>query len=112
MSYIQSERRDLYQPYAHLLVERAPPTASAKAASEEDAGDFDRADDPCQDLCHGGPTACGGRRAICDPPADPHEGTTTFHDVSFGGITVENKTRPGAAGRDLPTTSPMWWTTT
>ena len=50
--YIQSERRDLYQPYAHLLVEKGAAyyCFCEKAASEEDAGDFDRADDPCRDL--------------------------------------------------------------
>ena len=93
--YIQSERRDLYQPYAHLLVEKggAYYCFCEKAASEEDAGDFDRADDPCRDLS---PEEARQRVEAGEPyvirQRIPHEGTTTFHDVSFGDITVENKT--------------------
>ena len=93
--YIQSERRDLYQPYAHLLVEKGAAyyCFCEKAASEEDAGDFDRADDPCRDLS---PEEARQRVEAGEPyvirQRIPHEGTTTFHDVSFGDITVENKT--------------------
>ena len=93
--YIQSERRDLYQPYAHLLVEKGAAyyCFCEKAASEEDAGDFDRADDPCRDLS---PEEARQRVEAGEPyvirQRIPHEGTTTFHDVSFGDITAENKT--------------------
>lgn len=50
--YIQSERRDTYGRYAELLVERghAYYCFCEKAESEEDSGEFDRADDPCRDL--------------------------------------------------------------
>ena len=50
--YIQSQRRDLYLPYAQLLVEKGAAyyCYCEKAESEEDSGDFDRADDPCRDL--------------------------------------------------------------
>ena len=93
--YIQSERRDLYLPYAQLLVEKGAAyyCFCEKAASEEDAGDFDRADDPCRDLS---PEEARQHLAAGKPyvirQRIPHEGTTTFHDVSFGDITVENKT--------------------
>ena len=93
--YIQSERRDLYQPYAHLLVEKGAAyyCFCEKSESEEDAGDFDRADDPCREL----DPAEALRRVEAGEPyvirqKIPHEGVTTFHDVSFGDITVENKT--------------------
>ena len=81
--YIQSERRNLYGKYAELLVERGAAYS----------GDWDRAEDPCRcmsaeeiqaNLDAGKPYVI--RQKI------PHEGTTTFHDVSFGDITVENQT--------------------
>ena len=93
--YIQSERRDLYQPYAHLLVEKGAAyyCFCEKTESEEDSGEFDRADDPCRDL----DPAEARRRVEAGEPyvirqKIPHEGVTTFHDVTFGDITVENKT--------------------
>jgi len=92
--YIQTERRDLYAKYAHLLVEKghAYYCFCEKAESEEDAGDFDRPDDPCRDL---DPTAAKARVEAGEPyvirQRIPKEGTTTFHDVVFGDITVENK---------------------
>ena len=48
--YIQSQRRDLYLPYAQLLVEKGAAyyCFCEKAESEEDAGDFDRGEDPCR----------------------------------------------------------------
>ena len=65
-----------------------------KAESEEDSGDFDRADDPCRNLSAGGSgqaNLAAGKPYVIRQRI-PHEGTTTFHDVSFGDITVENKT--------------------
>ena len=93
--YIQSERRNLYGKYAELLVEKGAAyyCFCEKTESEEDSGNFDRADDPCLDLSQeeiqakldaGMPYVI--RQRI------PKEGTTTFHDVSFGDITVENST--------------------
>ena len=93
--YIQSERRDTYGKYAELLVERghAYYCFCEKAESEEDSGEFDRADDPCRDLSLEDAKA---RVAAGEPyvirQRIPKEGTTTFHDASFGDITVENKT--------------------
>ena len=93
--YIQSERRDLYLPYAQLLVEKGAAyyCFCEKTESEEDSGDFSRGDDPCRDLT---PEEVQANLAAGKPwvirQRIPHEGTTTFHDVSFGDITVENKT--------------------
>ena len=50
--YIQTERRDTYGKYAQLLVEKghAYYCFCEKAESEEDSGEFDRAEDPCRAL--------------------------------------------------------------
>ena len=93
--YIQSERRDLYLPYAQLLVEKGAAyyCFCEKEESEEDSGDFDRADDPCRSLSAEEVAAnlAAGKPYVIRQRI-PKEGTTTFHDVSFGDITVENKT--------------------
>ncbi len=92
--YIQSERRDLYGKYAKLLVERghAYYCFCEKAESEEDSGEFDRGDDPCRDLS---PAEVEEKLAAGLPyvirQRIPREGSTTFHDISFGDITVPNK---------------------
>ena len=93
--YIQTQRRDTYGKYARLLVERghAYYCFCEKTDSEEDAGDFNRAADPCRDL----PPAEAQARVDAGEPyvirqKIPREGTTTFHDAIFGDITVENKT--------------------
>ena len=93
--YIQSERRGLYSKYAHLLVSKGAAyyCFCEKTESEEDSGEFDRGDDPCRDLS---PEEIQANLDAGKPyvirQRIPHEGTTTFHDVSFGDITVENKT--------------------
>ncbi len=91
--YIQSERRDTYGKYAHLLVERghAYYCFCEKKESAEDAGEFDRAEDPCRAL---DPAEALARVAAGEPyvirQKIPREGSTTFHDAIFGDITVEN----------------------
>jgi len=91
--YVQTERRPFYGKYAELLIERghAYRCFCEKAESEEDAGAFDRGDDPCRGLS----ADEAERRAAAGEPfvvrqRIPHEGTTTFHDEIFGDITVEN----------------------
>ncbi len=90
--YIQTERRDLYAEYAHLLVEKGAAyyCFCEKTESEEDSGDFDRAADPCRDL---DPAEAKARVEAGEPfvirqkiPA----GTTTFSDAIYGDITVDN----------------------
>ena len=93
--YIQSERRGLYGKYAHLLVAKGAAyyCFCEKTESEEDSGEFNRGDDPCRNLS---PEEIQANLDAGKPyvirQRIPHEGTTTFHDVSFGDITVENKT--------------------
>ena len=93
--YIQTERRAFYGEYAKLLVEKghAYYCFCEKTESEEDSGEFNRADDPCRDL----PLEQALERVAAGEPyvirqRIPHEGQTTFHDVVFGDITVENNT--------------------
>ncbi len=93
--YIQSERRSLYGKYAKLLVEKGAAyyCFCEKTESEEDSGNFDRAADPCRSLSQEEIDAnlMAGMPYVIRQRI-PREGTTTFHDVSFGDITVENKT--------------------
>ncbi len=92
--YIQTERRGLYGKYAELLAEKGSAyyCFCEKTESEEDSGDFNRAADPCRSLSL--------EEALAKKNAGlpyvirqkiPEEGFTTFHDASFGDITVENK---------------------
>ena len=93
--YVQTERRPFYKEYAELLMSRghAYRCFCEKTESEEDSGQFDRADDPCRGLSQAESDACA---AAGEPyvirQRIPHEGTTTFHDEIFGDITVENTT--------------------
>ena len=91
--YIQSQRRDTYGKYARLLAEKggAYYCFCEKCASEEDTGDFDRADDPCRDL----PLEDTLRRAEAGEPyvirqKIPREGVTGFDDMVYGHIEVNN----------------------
>ena len=91
--YVQTQRRPFYGKYAELLVERghAYRCFCEKTESEEDTGDFNRAADPCRSLSK----EEADRRAAAGEPyvirqRIPAEGTTTFHDETFGDITVEN----------------------
>ena len=95
--YIQSERRDLYRqlrPPAGGKGRRLLLLLREGRSPRRTAGDFDRGDDPCRDLSPGGGPGSNldaGKPYVIRQRI-PHEGTTTFHDVSFGDITVENKT--------------------
>ncbi len=91
--YVQTERRELYLPYARRLVERGQAyyCFCEKTESEEAAGDFTRADDPCRDLSE----AEVRRRLDAGEPwvirqKIPREGETTFHDEIYGDITTPN----------------------
>ena len=91
--YVQTERRGLYGKYAELLVEKgcAYRCFCEKSEADEDAG-FEKVADPCRSMSK----QESDRRAAAGEPyvirqRIPHEGTTTFHDASFGDITVENK---------------------
>ncbi len=101
--YIQSERRELYGRYARLLCEKGAAyycfCEKHEAETREDdeeaeaADPFSRGPDPCREI----PYAEAHRRVEAGEPfvvrqKIPREGSTTFHDVSFGDITVENAT--------------------
>ena len=93
--YVQTERRGFYGKYAELLAEKggAYYCFCEKTESEEDSGEFNRAADPCRNI----PKEEVAAKLAAGMPyvirqRIPEEGTTTFHDVSFGDITVENKT--------------------
>ena len=97
--YVQSERKGLFGKYAELLVEKggAYYCFCQKGDAEEDPGE----ENPkaikkhvcdCRDL------TAADAKAKLDAGLPyvirqriPQEGTTTFHDASFGDITVENK---------------------
>ncbi len=90
--YIQTERRDLYGKYAHLLVEKGAAyyCFCEKAESEEDSGEFDRGADPCRDI----PYAQAKARVDAGEPYVIRQkipaGQTTFSDAIYGDITVDN----------------------
>ena len=93
--YIQTERRPYYKEYAELLMSRghAYRCFCEKAESEEDAGEFDRGDDPCRAMTQeeSDRRAAAGEAYVIRQRI-PHEGSTTFHDEIFGDITVDNET--------------------
>ena len=93
--YIQTQRRGFYGKYAELLVEKghAYYCFCEKTESEEDSGEFNRAEDPCRNLSAEEVAAnlAAGKPYVIRQKI-PTEGSTTFSDASFGDITVENST--------------------
>lgn len=93
--YVQTERRGLYGKYAELLVKKggAYYCFCEKTESEEDSGEFNRAADPCRTMSKEDVAAnlAAGKPYVIRQRI-PAEGSTTFHDASFGDITVENST--------------------
>ena len=91
--YVQTERRELYMPFAEKLVENgcAYRCFCEKTASEEDSGEFDRAEDPCRRLSaeESAAKAAAGEPFVIRQKI-PREGSTTFHDEIFGDITAPN----------------------
>jgi glutamyl-tRNA synthetase len=97
--YIQTERRDLYGKYAELLVEKG--AAYRCFCNKTDEEDVDVAEGVKIHQHHCGCSALSQQEideklAAGEPfvirQKIPREGKTTFHDVSFGDITVENDT--------------------
>ncbi len=89
--YIQSQRRDLFGKYAKLLVERggAYYCFCHKASSEEENQKHSCACPLLTQAQIDEKIAAGESYVIRQKI--PREGSTTFHDASFGDITVENK---------------------
>ena len=96
--YVQSERRGLFGKYAELLVQKG---GAYYCFCQKEAEPQENAEDPkqikkhvcaCRDMT---PQAVQEKLAAGAPyvirQRIPNEGTTTFHDASFGDITVENK---------------------
>ena len=93
--YIQTQRRDLYGKYAKLLVEKGAAyyCFCEKQSDEEEAAGFERAEDPCRNLSAAEvEEKLSAGLPYVNRQKVPQEGTTTFRDVSYGEITVENKT--------------------
>lgn len=96
--YIQTERRGLYGKYAELLVEKGAAYRCFCERSEEEeinVGEGVKIHQHhcgCADLSQ---AEIDARIAAGHPyvirQKIPREGTTTFHDVSFGDITVNNE---------------------
>lgn len=96
--YVQSERRDLFGKYAKLLCKKGGAyycfcqKSEEEPADESDSKEIKKHVCACRDL----PLEEAKRRVAAGEPyvvrqRIPHEGSTTFHDASFGDITVENK---------------------
>lgn len=91
--YVQTERRPYYGKYAKLLVEKGAAyyCFCEKTESEEDTGEFDRAENPCRrlDPAEAQARVDAGEKYVIRQRI-PSEGSTTFHDEIYGDITAPN----------------------
>lgn len=92
--YIQTERRGLYGKYAELLMKKGAAYrcfCGRQESEEADAG-IHRYDGRCSRLTQEEINAnlAAGKPFVIRQKI-PREGTTTFHDVTFGDITVNNE---------------------
>lgn len=97
--YIQSERRDLYGKYAELLVEKGFAYRCFCGKDEDESQEVAEGVKVKRHHCGCPNLSPAEIQAKLDAGAPcvvrqkiPREGTTTFHDVTFGDITVENDT--------------------
>lgn len=94
--YVQSERKDLYLPYAKRLVEEGKAyycfCTKERLASLHDENGLGGYDRHCRDLPKEEVEALlqAGTPYVIRQKM-PIEGSTTFHDAVFGDITIENK---------------------
>jgi glutamyl-tRNA synthetase len=97
--YTQSERKPLYRPYAELLCEKGDAYYCFCRHVEHDERDHSELGvvseeaDPCRSLSYDEAKRrvdAGENHVI--RMKTPREGTTTYNDLIFGEITVENKT--------------------
>ena len=95
--YIQSERKNLYQPYAEELVKNGHAYYCFCDKTEHDSNGEDVSADPahechCRDL---DPAVAAARVAAGEPYAIRQKidrtGVSTYNDCVFGEITIENK---------------------
>lgn len=94
--YVQSERRGLFGKYADLLVERGGAYYCFCQKSDEEPAEEGKEIKKHVCACRDLPLEEAKKRVAAGEPyvvrqRIPHEGSTTFHDASFGDITVENK---------------------
>ena len=94
--YVQSERRGLFGKYADLLVEKGGAYYCFCQKSDEEPAEEGKEIKKHVCACRDLPLEEAKRRVAAGEPyvvrqRIPHEGSTTFHDASFGDITVENK---------------------
>lgn len=94
--YVQSERRDIYRPYAEQLVREGKAYYCFCSKERLDAlhaeGDFGGYDRHCRSLSQAevdSMLAAGTPYVIRQRM--PIDGSTTFHDAVYGDITIENK---------------------
>jgi glutamyl-tRNA synthetase len=97
--YVQTQRKPLYRPYAELLCEKDAAYYCFCKHVEHDERDHSELglvsaeEDPCRNL----PYEESKSRVLAGEShvirmKTPREGTTTYSDMIFGDITVENKT--------------------
>jgi len=95
--YTQSERLELYRPYAELLCEKGAAYYCFCEPNEDDEdgadSNFEIKDDPCREIAY---EASKTRVDAGDPfvirMKAPRDGETTVSDAVFGEITTPNKT--------------------
>ncbi len=99
--YVQSERKMLYLPYAEQLIESGhayrcfctKEELEERRAEASARGETFKYDKHCQHLSKDEIQAKQDAGVPCVIRQNvPEEGTTTFHDLLFGSITVENST--------------------
>ena len=111
--YTQSERKPLYRPYAEKLCETGHAYYCFCGHVEHDErdhselGEVSQVADPCRNLPYDEAKArVDAGEAHVIRMKTPYEGETTFSDIIFGDITVENKTLDDMVlikGDNLPT---------
>ena len=99
--YVQSERRGLFGKYADLLVERGGAYYCFCQKSDEEPAEEGKEIKKHVCACRDLPLEEAKKRVAAGEPyvvrqRIPHEGSTTFHDASFGDITVEFVCMPSA----------------
>lgn len=94
--YVQSMRKEIYKPYAQQLVENGKAyycfCTRERLEGLHEHGDFGGYDRHCRDLSD---EEVKSKLNACTPyvirQRMPLEGTTTFNDLVFGEISIENK---------------------
>jgi glutamyl-tRNA synthetase len=94
--YIQTERREIYRRYAHLLVEKGGAYrcfCQKTDSDEQESEEFVKTDNPCSHLTkEESDTKVAAGESFVIRQRIPKDGTTRFHDEIFGDITVPNDT--------------------